>query len=166
MMKPIVYDKGKHKIPSEGDIVDGTNLIDPEVGNRLRIGVNKGLVVRSLSSIKEIELKSFGANRSLSERFTFGNQAVVGRVALVQVTVKPTKNATEGQLAYVSTAFSRGGNEYTNAYSVLPFIVGTTVPISSNNMMGVLDRNWLDVNIDSNAVGIPDGIMRIVVVVI
>ena len=165
-MKPIIYDKGKHKIPSEGDIVDGTNLIAPEAGNRLRLGVSKGLLVSSLSAFKEIELKSFGANRSLSERFTFGNQVVVGRVALVQVTVKPTKNATEGQLAYVSTAFSRGGNEYTNAYSVLPFIVGTKVPISSNNMMGVLDRNWLDVSIESNAVGIPDGIMRIVVVVI
>lgn len=165
-MKPIIYDKGKHRVPSEGDIVDGTNLIDPEVGNRLRIGVNKGLLVRSLSSIKEIELKSFGANRTLSERFTFGDQSVVGKVALVQVTVKPTKKATEGQLAYVSTTFSRSGNEYTKAYSVLPFIVGTTVPISSNNMMGVLNINWLDVNIDSNAVGIPDGIMRIVVVVI
>lgn len=165
-MKPIIYDKGKHRIPSEGDIVDGTNLIEPEVGNRLRIGVHKGLVVRSLSAFKEIELKSFGANRSLSERITFGNQVVVGRVALVQVTVKPTKNATEGQLAYVSTAFFRGGNEFTNAYSVLPFIVGTKVPISSNTMMGVLDRNWLDVSIDSNAVGIPDGIMRIEVAVI
>lgn len=165
-MKPIIYDKGKHRTPSEGDIVDGTNLIDPKAGNRLRLGPNKGLLVSSLSAIKEIELKSFGANRSLSERFTFGDQVVMGKVALVQVTVKPTKNATEGQLAYVSTAFSRGGNEYTNAYSVLPFIVGTKVPISSNNMMGVLDRNWLDVNIDSNAVGIPDGIMRIVVVVI
>lgn len=165
-MKPIIYDKGKHRTPSEGDIVDGTNLIDPKAGNRLRLGPNKGLLVSSLSAIKEIELKSFGANRSLSERFTFGDQVVVGRVALVQVTVKPTKNTTEGQLAYVSTAFPRGGNEYTNAYSVLPFIVGTKIPISSNNMMGVLDRNWLDVSIDSNAVGIPDGIMRIVVVVI
>lgn len=166
MMKPIVYDKGKHKTPSEGDIVDGTNLIDPKAGNRLRLGPHKGLFVSSLSDIKEIELKSFGANRSISERFTFGNQNIVGRVALVQVTVKPTKKATEGQLAYVSTAFSRGGNEYTNAYSVLPFIVGTSVPISSNNMMGVLDRSWLDVNLESNAMGIPDGIMRIVVVVI
>lgn len=164
-MKPIIYDKGKHRIPSEGDIVDGTHLIDPKAGNRLRLGPNKGLLVSSLSSIKEIELKSFGANRTLSERFTF-DQGVRGKVALVQVTVIPTKNATEGQLAYVSTASSPDGNEYTKAYSVLPFIVGTKVPISSNNMMGVLDRDWLDVNIDSNAVGIPDGIMRIVVVVI
>lgn len=165
-MKPIIYDKGKYRTPSEGDIVDGTNLIAPEAGNRLRLSASKGLFVSSLSVFKEIGLKSFGANRSLSERFTFDNQVVVGRVALVQVTVKPTKNATEGQLAYVSTAFPRGGSVYTNAYSVLPFIVGTKVPISSNNMMGVLNENWLDVSIDSNAVGIPDGIMRIVVVVI